>query len=261
MNKIEVRLVQKPLVNPVKFIANATRLTFKTTIPFKDEIKYEPTTDFDKSIVENLVKADHSPLEQISYSVMVIGASRAFLAQITRHRLASYVSASTHYSNWPNANFVVPIEVYEKCEEINSNEPLKFYIDACNESHQNYIKMQETFNLDHGVARSLLPLGFRNNLLITANIREWLSIIQLRACGRNQSEIAYVTWLIRNLLIAECPEIFENSGPACSRTGKCSEGKLCCGHPWTSHVDVNDERWKNVVPLGEKWTKKLVDNG
>ena len=61
MDKIKVQIVQKPLVNPVKMIANATRLTFKTSIPFKENIEYEPTTSFDQSIVENLVKADHSP--------------------------------------------------------------------------------------------------------------------------------------------------------------------------------------------------------
>lgn len=257
MDKIKVQIVQKPLVNPIKMIANATRLTFKTSIPFKETIEYEPTTNFDQSIVENLVKADHSPLEHISYSVLVAGASRSFLAQVRTHRLMSFTSASQHYSNWKEADYEVPIEVFEKCEELNSVEPLKFFLDAYNQSQQEYIKAQETFGLNYSVTRQITAQGMRNNLLMTANVRQWLTLLGRRECGRNTSEIAYVSYLIRKALKEECPEIFSFCGPSCKRFGRCSEGKLCCGKPWVNGKNPDEERWNNVIDLGTKWRNKL----
>jgi len=257
MNKIQVIMVQKPLVNPVKFIANATRLTFKTTSNFKYDIKYEEHTDFDKSIVSNLILADHSPLEHCSYSFLVLGASRAFLAQVRTHRLASFTSASQHYSNWKDADFVIPIEVFEKCEEINSTEPIERFIKSYQLSQGEYQKLQEDFKLDHSVTRFVTSQGMRNNLLITANIRQWLTMLGRRECGRNTSEIAYISWMIRKQLIEDCPDIFKYCGPPCYRYKKCSEGKLCCGNPWMTDENPFENRWMNVKTLGNKWLNKI----
>ena len=249
-------VVQSPAVDPIKFISNSTRLTFKTNNVFTNS-DLEKHNEKDLSIVENLLAADHSPLEQISYSVMIEGASRSFLAQVTRHRLASYVSASTHYSNWINADFVIPIEIYEKCEELQSTAPLKDFITAYESAHKSYLELQDKYELDHGVTRQLLPLGFRNNLLITTNIRNWFRILQLRLCGRNQSEIAYISWLISKELTKLCPEIFSMLGPSCKRFSRCSEGKLTCKRPWVNGNNPDEERWQNVKELGDKWCRRL----
>lgn len=265
MNKIQVIMVQKPIVNPVKFIANSTRLTFKTTSNFKDDISYEEASNFDKSIVQNLVKADHSPLEHCSYSFLVLGASRSFLAQVRTHRLVSFTSASQHYSNWENADYEIPIEVFEKCEEINSTEPIRQFLKTYQDAQKAYLDLQKNFGLDHSVTRQVTCQGMRNNLLITANIRQWLTMLGRRECGRNTSEIAYVSWLIRKQLVEDCPDIFAIAGPPCNRYGRCSEGKLCCGHPWKDGINPDEQRWENVIPLGNKWldrynAEELINN-
>ena len=259
MNKIYVQIVNKPAVNPVKLITDATRLTFKPGIPFSDNYldTQSSVNKFDISMIDSLISADHSPLEHAQYSILIAGASRSFLAQIRTHRLASYTSASQHYLNWEDADYEVPIEVYERCEELNSVEPLKFFMDSYERSQKDYIYAQTTFGLDHAVTRQLTPQGMRNNLIITANVREWLTILGLRECGRNTSEIAYVSWLIRNVLIKDCPEIFSKCGPSCYRAGKCKEGKLTCGKPWVNGKNPDDARWEKCASLGNKWLNEL----
>lgn len=249
MDKIKVSIVQKPSVNPIKFCADATRLTFKHGVPFKSN---DPTA-MDKSIVKNLILADHSPMEHCSYSILIEGASRSFLAQIRTHRLMSFTSASQHYLNFDDMDFVIPLEVFEKCEELNSKNPLLAFNDSYNESYKKYLETQKHFGLDHSVTRQLTPQGARNNLLITANIRQLFTLLGRRECGRNTSEIAYVSWLIRKALIKECPEIFELMGPPCYRFGKCSEGKLCCGNVWTVTGNPEEQRYINLSALASKW--------
>ena len=94
MDNIQVKLLQKPSVDPIRFIAMSTRLNFKDDDSFLDS-SYELHDDKDLNIVTNLIKARHSPLKHCSYSILVSNASRAFLAQVTHSRIGiSYSSMS-----------------------------------------------------------------------------------------------------------------------------------------------------------------------
>lgn len=253
MDKIKIQILQKPNVDPIRFIASSTRLNFKSTDNFLDNIDLSIHDEKDINIITNLVIAHHSPLEHCSYSILISGASRAFLAQATRSRTFSYSSQSMHYTNFKQANFVVPIEIFEKCEELNSPNPLIDFLDICNKSHQIYQSMQEQYNLKHDCTRAITPQAMRNSLLMTGNIRAWLHFIALRLCFRNTNEIRYITYKIREALVNECPEIFNLSGPNCFFKGKCSEGKLTCGKSWKKFEDPEQERWNNLQFLGNKW--------
>ena len=254
MDKIGISIVQKPAVDPIRFIATSTRMNFKENDSFTEELDLTTHDNKDINICKNLVKAVHSPLEHCSYSILVSGASRAFLAQITRTRIGiAYSSMSQHYTNFTKPDFVVPIEIFEKCEELNSVQPLKEFFDVCNQSHSAYINMQEKFGLKHDCTRAVTPQAMRNSLLITANIRTWLNLIALRLCFRNTNEIRYIMFKIRELLTQECPEIFSLSGPNCYFKGKCSECKLTCGHPFKGYEDPQLDRWNNLQSLANKW--------
>ena len=258
MDQIKIEIVQKSNIDPIKFIANATRLNFKTNDEFFNNSNLNIHDNKDLNIITNLIKCKHSPLEHCSYSILISGASRAFLAQVTRSRIGiSYSSGSQHYSNWSKPDFVVPIEIFEKCEELNSINPLKDFIQSCNESHKIYQEMQYKYRLTHDCTRAVTPQAMRNNLLITANIRTLLNLISLRLCFRNTNEIRYITYKIREALVNECPDIFKLSGPNCYCTGKCSEYKLTCGKPWKNFNDPEENRWNNLQVLGNKWRNLL----
>lgn len=257
MDKIKVEILQKPSVDPVRFIASSTRLNFKDNDNFLEIVDFSIHDDKDINIVKNLVLANHSPLEHCAYSILISGASRSFLAQVTRSRTFSYSSQSQHYSNFKQANFVVPIEIFEKCEELNSVEPLKDFLDICNQSHNIYQQMQDKYRLKHDCTRAVTPQAMRNSFLMTGNIRAWLYFIALRLCFRNTNEIRYITYCIRELLVKECKEIFELSGPNCFSHGKCSEGKLTCKNPWRNFNDPEQNRWGELQQLGDKWRNLL----
>ena len=52
-----------------------------------------------------------SPTEHASFTFAIEGVSRALLAQITRHRIASYSVQSQRYVRLDDFKFVVPPEV------------------------------------------------------------------------------------------------------------------------------------------------------
>ena len=258
MDKIKVELLQKPSVDPIRFIASSTRLNFKASDNFLDTVDFSQHDAKDVNIIKNLTIARHSPLEHCTYSILISNGSRALLAQITRSRMFSYSSQSQHFTDFKQANFVVPIEIYEKCEELNSVAPLEDFFNICNQAHKIYQDMQAQYGLKHDCTRAVTPQAMRNSLLMTGNIRSWLHFIALRQCFRNTNEIRYVAYKIRELLFSECPEIFGLSGPNCLCTGKCSEGKLTCGKPWKKFEDPEQERWNNLQSLGNKWYKSYL---
>lgn len=52
-----------------------------------------------------------SPLEHISFTFAITGVSRSLLAQLTRHRIASFSVQSQRYVNAKNPDYVVPDEI------------------------------------------------------------------------------------------------------------------------------------------------------
>lgn len=256
MNFIKAKIIAHTNTNILKMIADATRITFRKDNPF--EKNQELITDKDKSIVDNLIFADHSPLEMGDVTILLTGISKSFLAQWTRHRLASYVSSSMHYVNQDEytvdkaiPQFVIPFEVYQKCEENNSIEPLNDFLEAYQYSHNQYLAMQTKWNLHHSVTRYIENQALRGTLLIKMNVREWLVALGRRLCHRNVGEAAFNSWLMRNELINYCPEIFQYAVPPCVRYGKCSEYKLSCGKKWNEHYENN--KWNNLIQLANKW--------
>ena len=64
-----------------------------------------------------------SPIEHVSFTFGIEGVSRALLAQITRHRIASFSVQSQRYVEEKNYEFVTPPEIAaipEALEEFNS---------------------------------------------------------------------------------------------------------------------------------------------
>ena len=70
------------------------------------------TEEKSKEFVTMLSSLGHeSPTEHVSFTFAIEGVSRALLAQITRHRIASYSVQSQRYVNLKQFEFVTPPEV------------------------------------------------------------------------------------------------------------------------------------------------------
>ena len=61
------------------------------------------------AFIANLIDMGHlSPVEHASFTFSIEGVSRALLAQITRHRVASFSVRSQRYVSEDSFNYVVP---------------------------------------------------------------------------------------------------------------------------------------------------------
>lgn len=223
MSDIGVRILRRPK-NPIDLLGFCIRLTYmhKSIDELWEDCRKR--SGLSGRLIENVIRMGHtSVLEHIGYTFIVEGASRSFLTQITRHRMATFTSASQHYQVYSNFDYAYPLGI----EETGLREE---YDNLMEEVDKFYDKLRGR-DMPHYEARQVLPNACRNNLVVTMNARSLFNFINLRMCKRNTSEIMYVAGKMRKLLMEDCPEVFRYSGADCM-VGDCRQGKKGCGRPY-----------------------------
>ena len=198
------------------------------------------------SFIERLMSMGHeSPLEHISFTFGIEGVSRSLLAQLTRHRIASYSVKSQRYVNEGKFEFITP-------KEIEANpEAKKIFLSAMEDDVKAYNCLTEILFKKHyadminsGVpekkakgaaekkaiedARYVLPNACETKLIATFNARSLLNFFNHRCCERAQWEIRDLACEMLRLVKEICPVIFETAGPPCL-SKPCPEGAMSCG--------------------------------
>ncbi len=185
--------------------------------------------------IRGLMDMGHlSPLEHASFTFAIEGVSRSLLAQITRHRIASFSVQSQRYvSEHSQANedgvfgYIIPPRI----EALG-----KDYVDEFHRQMETiqkwYDKWLVTLAENGGQApedaRFVLPNAAETKIVVTMNSRELLHFFSLRCCNRAQWEIRELAVSMLRLVKEAAPNIFKNGGPQCL-TGPCPEAKMTCG--------------------------------
>ncbi|MDR1600286.1 MAG: FAD-dependent thymidylate synthase [Oscillospiraceae bacterium] len=175
------------------------------------------------TFIEHLTALPHPTLQKLAViNVALVGVSRRFLAQITRHQNeVKFTSSSLQYSDYTGAgDFVVPPGV---AEETRSR-----YVAACTCAMDEYAALIAA-GVDNDTAGYVAPQALRGALIISATPYQWKHMIGQRTCRRNTPEIRYVMSLIWKGMYNIAPALFssQTTGPFCLR-GKCLEGQMSC---------------------------------
>ncbi len=231
-------------VFPEKVVAAAAKLCYSESGAMK--LMDGMTDEKAESFVEMLGTIGHeSPIEHASFTFAIEGVSRSLLAQITRHRLASFSVQSQRYVKLTNFAYITPPEI--------SADPdtLQIYENAIQNSVSAYQKLSEMLEeryypqfLEKGFsdqearkkaekkaiedARFVLPNASETKMIITMNARELLHFFRLRCCNRAQWEIRALAKAMLAEVYPVSPALFAKAGSACC-SGSCPEGKMSCG--------------------------------
>lgn len=200
-----------------------------------------------------------SPVEHASFTFAIEGVSRSLLAQITRHRLASYSVQSQRYVRLDDFQFVIPPEV-EKNPEAKA-----LFLEAMEQQGRAYLAIAGALQQQHQAelmaegmseqeavrkaekmanedARFVLPNACETKLVVTMNARSLNHFFQLRCCNRAQWEIRRLAEEMLKLVYPLAPNLFANAGPSCVCDGTCPEGSMSCGK--SEEIQERYRRWK-----------------
>ena len=187
----------------------------------------------------------YSTFEHASFTFGIEGVSRSLLAQITRHRIASFSVQSQRYvalgDDENGFDYVVPPRIAALGEEAEAEYHAQMA--QMNAWYQAWRKRLGTGEASNEDARFVLPNAAATRMLVTMNARELLHFLSLRCCNRAQWEIRSVAWQMLALAYEAAPALFGKAGPGCLR-GACPEGRKCCGH--SDEVRAHFEEIKNT---------------
>ena len=223
--EMNVVLIRHTL-DPEELTALGARLCYsKSTInDLNRRISEKDQSDF----IWKLKNMGHESIfEHASFTFGIEGVSRVLLAQLTRHRIASFSVQSQRYVSYEKGfGYIIPPKITALGEDAVAR-----YHDQMNQIEEWYKEWQkqlgqgEKSNED---ARFVLPNACETRILLTMNARELCHFFSLRMCNRAQWEINELATRMHRLCMETAPALFADAGPACLR-GRCPEGEKTCG--------------------------------
>lgn len=175
------------------------------------------TNDSAAKFIKSIVARNH--LSVIEHCVVTIRfiVNRGVSHELVRHRITSVSQESTRFCNYNKQNhleFIIPhwLDVKEGIFSYNdlvpgSQNPEQIFL-------YSLLMAEETYNalIVSGKkpedARDVLPIGVKTELVMTANLREWLLICNLRTAKTAHPNMRQVMSMVLNALQLKYPEIF-----------------------------------------------------
>ena len=186
--------------NAIDKIALAARTCYKS------EPKGEKSNE---NLVKKLIASGHhTPLEMSTVTVRII-TDRGVLAELTRHRLASFSVESSRYCNYSKDKFGGEITVIKPCFW-QKEKPKSYYstwLDAMTMAEAYYLQLIED-GATPEQARSVLPMSLKTEIIMSANLREWLHIFKLRCSEKSHPSMREIMIPLRKEFAKRLPVIF-----------------------------------------------------
>lgn len=240
---LKVELIRHTL-SPEETIALGAKLCYsKATISdLKEKVEEKDQSAF----IERLLSMGHeSVFEHATFTFGLEGVSRVLLAQLTRHRMASFSVQSQRYVSYEKGfGYILPPKI-----EALGDEAVDEFQRQMDQIQTWYLGWQEKLGAGEGGnedARFVLPNACETRVLMTMNVRELRHFFSLRMCSRAQWEIREMATQMHRLCLAVAPTLFADAGPSCLR-GRCAEGEKTCGRM----VEIRQERIRLLEQLDD----------
>ena len=243
---MKVALIRHTLL-PEEVVALGARLCYsRATV---DSLQQRVSRDDQSEFVSRILSMGHE-------SVLEHAVSRVLLAQITRHRLASFSVQSQRYVSYEKGfGYIVP----PKIEALGEDAVAEFERQM-DTMHQWYTGWQEKLGAGEGGnedARFVLPGACETRMMVTMNVRELRHFFSLRMCSRAQWEIRALATEMHRLCMEIAPALFADAGPGCLR-GACPAGEKSCGK--AGEIRRTRREWLDSLADEQKKQNQSTDN-
>jgi len=217
--------------NAQEIVALAAKLCYSSA--GIDSLKQGIQSNDQDKFITKLTEMGHlSPVEHVLFTFGVEGVSRSLLAQITRHRIASFSVKSQRYVSERSKgkdifNYVIPANIERLGHE---------YIERFSSQMATMQKWYDEWLVILGNgkesskedARFVLPNACETKFIVSMNARELMHFFNLRCCNRAQWEIRNLAKQMLVKVLEVAPALFSNAGPSCV-SGSCPENSFSCG--------------------------------
>jgi thymidylate synthase (FAD) len=190
--------LQKP-ANPLEIIELAGRTCYKS-----EKRIVEGSA---KKFAEMILKLGHEAvIEHVNASIRII-TNRGVTHELVRHRIASYSQESTRYVRYNGElEFIKPVwwDAPEYTEKQKQN-----WLQAMQKAEFFYLAALKTGDTPQQ-AREILPNSVKTEIVVTANLRQWRHIFDLRCNQQAHPQIRALMLDCLKSFKAEIPVVFDD---------------------------------------------------
>lgn len=155
-------------------------------------------------LITKLIKSGHFSVIEHGYATFRISeVSRALTHQLVRHRLCSFSQQSQRYVNESQFDYVVP-------DKVSENVLWKQYFEDDMKAIQGMYDKWKKLGLRNEDARFVLPNACHTEIVMSANLREYRQIFQIRCEKHAQWEIRSACLKMLEILSKEAPHVFQD---------------------------------------------------
>lgn len=189
------------------FLERAGRTCYKS----EDRITPTSAADFVRMIER---RGHHSVVEHGFASVRFV-CDRGVTHELVRHRLASYSQESTRYCNYTKESkggaigvIMPPFEFTDNDSEDYREKVVDEWAAAMLDCERHYFNLIE-FGQPPQLARYVLPIGLKTEIVMSCNIREWMHVFSQRCSKAAHPGIRGLMLQVLDQFAEEIPTIFQ----------------------------------------------------
>lgn len=162
-----------------------------------------------ETFVRKLISRGHEAIiEHESISVRFI-CDRGVSHELVRHRVASYAQESTRYCNYSQDKFGGEITVIKPCFLLEGTEAYRQWEWTMHRAECAYFDLLDV-GLSPQEARCVLPNSLKTEVVMTANLREWRTVLRLRCSKAAHPQMREVMLMLLEKLHSMIPVAFDD---------------------------------------------------
>ena len=184
----------------MKNIERACRTCYRSEDKISDE-SY-------KTLLKNCITRGHESVMEHEKITVRMTCDVGVYKDLTRHRIASFSIESTRYCNYGKDKFDNEIKFIKPCNIEENSDLYAFWKHTMERIEMNYIHMANN-GATPDQMRMILPHSTAAVVTMTANIREWRHILDLRTKKMTHPSIRQILIPLLLLFKKEMPELFE----------------------------------------------------
>ena len=162
-----------------------------------------------EKFVGNIIKRGHEAvLEHCSVTVKFT-CDRGVTHEIVRHRVASYCQESTRYCNYSKDGFGNEITVIEPSYLDVDSPSYASWRNSCEYAEKAYFDMLSD-GCSPQEARAVLPNSLKTEIVMTANMREWRTVLRLRCSIAAHPQMREVMLRLLEQFHTQVPVLFDD---------------------------------------------------
>lgn len=175
-------------------IANSARVSHMS------QNRYSNTENVE--FIKKLIMWGHlSPFEHCSAQVKIT-TNRAIANELVRHRHCAFTQESTRYCQYDDLTVIRPGWLDFSLEK--NKFTIKRYMEYLDETQSLYRYMIKS-GVPAEQARGILPLDTATTLVMTANLREWISVFKLRCDAASHPQMIELMIKIKEEFVKRLP--------------------------------------------------------